>query len=233
MLHKNLKLLMTMVGLVAVLVGLMAMPGVTQQNPLTRSAFTQAVKDTLGAMLTAAEGDILNPEAATVVSLPFVTVTYVPIARESRSAQRLIHELFSGRDFDPIFLGIIFVDQHPNQYYMFPEGVYQVFLTSSGVLQLVDQDGNVVEIPGEIPQPKEKDLLAKMPWGPWGLTFETSLRFTEELSTRQVCDTLLDVALVDCKVVPQCSGFQLFGVWLWKHCRDVIVCDNGTVIIKN
>lgn len=99
-----------------------------------------------------------------------MTITYVPIARESRSAQRLINELFSGMDFDPIFLGVIFVDQHPNQYYAFPKGAYQVFLTSSGVLQLVDQEGNVIQIPGKIPQ-HDKNVLAKMLWGPWGLTF--------------------------------------------------------------
>jgi hypothetical protein len=234
MFNKKFKLIATMVGLVAVLAMMLAVPGVTQQNPLSRQGLTQAVKDTLGSSLTASEGDILSPDAATIVSLPFATVTYIPIARESRSAQRLIDELFSGKDFDPIFLGIIYVDQHPNQYYALPKGIYQVFLTSSGVLWLVDQEGNVIKISGKIPQPTaaDKNLLAKMPWGPWGLTFETTLlplSFTEQ----QACGTLLDSALVDCKPVKQCKSFKIFGITIWESCTDVVVCDNGTVIIKN
>lgn len=154
------------------------------------------------------------------------------IARESRSAQRLINELLSGKDFDPIFLGVIFVDQHPNQYYPFPQGAHKIFLTSSGVLQLVDQEGNVIQIPGKIPQPSDKDVLAKMPWGPWGLTFETTLRFTEELPVQRACGTLPDAA-VKCDVVSQCKGFKIFGITIWESCTDGVVCDNGTVIVKS
>lgn len=74
MFSKKFKLFGTMVGLVAVLAMGLAMPGVTQQeNPLSRQGVVNAVNEALGAALTAAEGDILDPDNATFISTAFST----------------------------------------------------------------------------------------------------------------------------------------------------------------
>lgn len=217
MFRKNLRLFVTAIGLAAVLVMGLAMPGVTQQNPLTRQGVVSTIKGVLSSALTltAAEGEILNLDEATVVSSPFATVTYIPIARESRSSQRLINELGKD-DFAPIFLGVIFVDQHPT----FPKGLFRIFLTSSGILRLVDQDGNVVQIPGKIPTREIK--LASMPWK---LTFEISLPVPQQ---NQACGSSGSTdpdSLLDCRVATVCTRVKFLGWTIFEVCQDVIICD--------
>jgi hypothetical protein len=91
MFKKNLKLIATAIGLVTVLVMGLAMPGATQQNPLSRANVVQAVNNIV-TTLTATEGELLNPDAATFVSDIFATYTYIPIAKgaTSRTASRLL-----------------------------------------------------------------------------------------------------------------------------------------------
>lgn len=49
MLRKNLKLLATMVGLMAVLVTMLVLPGTTQQTQLSRAGILNAIQAAMGA----------------------------------------------------------------------------------------------------------------------------------------------------------------------------------------
>ena len=234
MFKKNLKLICTAIGLVAVLVGLMAMPGVTQQNPLSRASVVQAVNN-IATTLTATEGELLDPDAATFVSDIFATYTYIPIAKESRSAQRLLEELCSGKDFAPILLGVVVADHYPTP--ELPqgrlEGVFYVYLTSKGVLQFVTKDGDVAfEIQGRITCPNVD--LSKLPWH---LEFSLDLglpAFTPLLEQDGSCSSnerIADrIATTKCEVRPVCKTTKFFGIIIWQYCEDYIVCDNGTII---
>jgi hypothetical protein len=211
------------IGLVAVLVLLLTVPGVTQQeNPLSRQGVVNVVNEVLGAALTAAEGDILDPDNATFISTDDVTLTYVPLARESRSAQRLIEEVFSGEDFAPIFIGTIFVDQHP----ILPQGLFQMFLTSEGVLRLVDQDGSVVEVPGEIPQHENEVDLASVLWKPtFGFTFKPAFEGNTAVPAPGSCSQTAFLTAAGCEVETICSWFEIFGWRIWESCHQVLICD--------
>jgi len=213
------------VGLVAALVLLMAVPGVTQQeNLLSRQGVVNAVNEVLGAVLTAAEGDILDPDNATFISTDDVTLTYIPLARESRSAQRLIEEVFSGKDFAPIFIGNLFVDQHP----ILPQGLFQMFLTSEGVLRLVDQEGNVVEIPGRIPQSETKVDLTTVLWKPtFGFTFKPTFEISSAASSApSSCgQTVFLTTAAGCEVVTVCSWFEILGFRIWESCVQHLICE--------
>lgn len=68
MLRKNLKLLVTAVGLVAVLVTLVILPGATQQTQLSRASILNAIQAAMGAQLTAAVGGQLALDAAVFFS---------------------------------------------------------------------------------------------------------------------------------------------------------------------
>jgi hypothetical protein len=68
MFKKNLKLIATAIGLVAVLVMGLAMPGATQQIPLSRPAILSAIQGAIGAQLTAAVGEQLALNAAVFFS---------------------------------------------------------------------------------------------------------------------------------------------------------------------
>ena len=68
MFKKNLKLICTAIGLVAVLMMGLAMPGATQQNPLSRQSILATIHSAMGATLTAAVGEQLALDAAVFFS---------------------------------------------------------------------------------------------------------------------------------------------------------------------
>jgi hypothetical protein len=231
MFKKNLKLIATAVGLVTVLVMGLAMPGATQQNPLSRANVVQAVNNIV-TTLTATEGELLDPDAATFVSDIFATYTYIPIAKESRSAQRLLEEVCSGKDFAPILLGVVVADHYPTP--ELPQGRLQssfyVYLTSKGVLRFVTQDGDVAfEMQGRITCPNVD--LSKLPWhlefsldlGPPAFTLTPLLEQVGSCSSD-------DRTAAKCEVRPVCKTTKLFGIIIWQYCEDWIVCDNGTIL---
>jgi hypothetical protein len=228
MFKKNLKLIATAIGLVTVLVMGLAMPGATQQNPLSRANVVQAVNNIV-TTLTATEGELLNPDAATFVSDIFATYTYIPIAKESRSAQRLLEEVCSGKDFAPILLGVVVADHYPTP--ELPQGRLQgsfyVYLTSKGVLQFVTQDGDVAfEMQGRITCPNVD--LSKLPWH---LKFDLELRppiptaLLEQSGSCLSNNKIANKPTVDCTKHRLCDSLKFLGFTIWERCVDVIVCD--------
>jgi len=214
------------VGLVAVMVILLAVPGVTQQNPLTRQDVVSAVSDFLGVTFTASAADILDPELVTFISTTDVTLTFIPIARETESAQRFIDEFLRGNndEFAPILLGVMLVDQHPT----FPQGSFQVFLTPQG-LQLVNQDGDiVVESIGHVvrPNPKQGATLAEAPFM-ISFAIEEKLEFesTATVESKSSCATVDVASAAKCEVKKLCSYFKILGWTIWESCQDVLVCE--------
>jgi|GEM_PF-2877619 len=214
------------VGLVAVMVILLAVPGVTQQNPLTRQDVVSAVSDFLGVTFTASAADILDPELVTFISNTDTTLTFIPVARESSSAQRFFEEVFSG-DFDPLFLGILLVDVDP----ILPQGTYQLYLTSSS-MQVLDQDGRVIEeFPVEITDPGVD--LSTVPWepklhvaGPF-IIDETQAVQSEKAATQ--CN--LTGAQCSYTKRVECDDWQIC-IWRWcpikiKRCKEVeeLICE--------
>ncbi len=109
MFNKNCKLICTVVGLVAVLVMGLAMPGATQQNPLSRGQIIQGLSVLLPGTLTAAEGNILNIEGAVFYSHPEVTLGFAIPDRLSKS-WALIEELLVGQEVNPMLGGIYVVE---------------------------------------------------------------------------------------------------------------------------
>ncbi len=230
---KNFKLICTAIGLVAVLVMGLAMPGATQQNPLSRQGVVDAVNSAVAATLTAAEGELLDTNAVTFVSDIFATYTYIPIAKESRSAQRLIEEVCSGKYSAPILLGAMLADRFPDP--DLPQGIrgfFYVYLTPEGVLQLVTQGGDVAfKIKGHITCSSVD--LGKLPWH---LTLDLDFGppvLTPLLDKGGNCSNnvrMADAKLASCTVRAMCKSFKIFGITVWESCVDVIVCDNGTII---
>lgn len=163
---KNLKLLATMVGLMAVLVGLMAMPGVTQQfklpspwtppfNPgkplpntlqqdgITRENLIQLINRVYAPTLTASEGDIWDTQCAGFYSSHFITFTFIPANPYSRSIQRIL-----AGDFDNVPLFILYVhddgESKPVVRRQMPAGAYMAKLVGPTEAVFVDQEGNEV-----------------------------------------------------------------------------------------
>jgi hypothetical protein len=98
MFKKNLKLIATAVGLVAVLVMGLAVPGVTQQNPLSRASVVNAISNAVAATLTAAEGDVFDIDNAKFYSDTFAAFAYIPLHPVSRSYQLFDpQELLAGK----------------------------------------------------------------------------------------------------------------------------------------
>jgi hypothetical protein len=98
MFKKNLKLIATAIGLVAVLVMGLAMPGATQQNPLSRASVVNAISNVVAATLTAAEGDVFDTENAKFYSDTSVAFVYIPLHPASRFYQLFDpQELLAGK----------------------------------------------------------------------------------------------------------------------------------------
>ncbi len=153
MFNKNCKLICTVVGLVAVLVMGLAMPGVTQQIELpTRAQIVKGLSHLI-ATLTASEGDILDVENATFASSPSfkltptgITFAYIPLHPSSRSVQLLHDWLFRDEPFgDYLDLGAFYVEENfpgcPG-FDPLPAGIYQLKLRNDMKVVAHDSEGN-------------------------------------------------------------------------------------------
>lgn len=119
MFNKKFKPICTAIGLVAVLVVGLVVPGATQQIELpTRAQIVKGLSQ-LVAMLTASEGDILDVENAWFSSTPSlkqpnppdITFAYIPLHPSSRSSQLLHDWLFTDEPFgDYLNLGALYVE---------------------------------------------------------------------------------------------------------------------------
>jgi len=141
MLKKNLKLICTAIGLVAVLMMGLAMPGATQQNPLSRANVVNAISNALAATLTAAEGDIWDTQCTQFYSTPSFTLAFVPLHPSSRSLQMLLT-----KDARNITLEALYIPEDIPGFLQ--AGTYLVKIEDPNVnpakILVVDQEGNIV-----------------------------------------------------------------------------------------
>jgi hypothetical protein len=154
MFKKNLKLIATAIGLVAVLVMGLAMPGATQQFQIpNRGQIVQGISQLLATTLTASEGDILDVENTIFGSSSSlkpnpdnITFAYIPLHPSSRSRQLLYDWLFKDEPFgDYLYIGAFYVESD------FPgcpgfdplkAGIYHLKLRSDLKVVAVDSEGN-------------------------------------------------------------------------------------------
>ncbi len=172
MFNRKFKLLATAIGLVAVLVMGLALPGVTQQNPLSRANIVAAVNSAVAATLTAAEGDIFDTDNAKFYSDTKTAFAYIPLHPTSRSIQVLnenLDRLFAGEDLN-VTIGAFYVpDTIPG---FLKSGSYTLKLMNKNKAVFIDQEGREalyatkVEIEDTRGQPG--------PFHSWKLTVENS-----------------------------------------------------------
>lgn len=144
MFKKNLKLLATMIGLVAVLVMGLAMLGVTQQNPLSRASVVNAINNAVAATLTAAEGDVFDLDNAKFYSDARVAFGYIPLHPSSRSLQLLeqsLEDLFAGSQMNVVIGALYLPDDVPG---FLRAGTYKVKLINKDRVVLIDQEDREV-----------------------------------------------------------------------------------------
>jgi hypothetical protein len=144
MFKKNLKLIATAVGLVAVLVMGLAMPGATQQNPLSRASVVNAISNAVAATLTAAEGDVFDMDNAKFYSDNRVAFAYIPLHPASRSLKLLeerLEDLFAGRAVNVEISALYLPEDVPG---FLKAGTYKMKLVDRTRVVLVDQEGQEV-----------------------------------------------------------------------------------------
>jgi hypothetical protein len=137
MFNKRFRLVGQAIGLVAVLVLLLAVPGVTQQVPLSRQAVVGALEEALGQTLTATEGDIIDTQCARFYSDARATFSYIPYHPASRSLQRLLED-----DFENVPFGVLYLPEDIPDF--LKAGAYTFKFADPTRVVLVDQDGNEV-----------------------------------------------------------------------------------------
>ena len=144
MFKKNLKLICTAIGLVAVLMLGLAMPGATQQNPLARANVVNAISNAVAATLTAAEGDVFDTDNAKFYSDNRVAFAYIPLHPASRSLKLLeerLEDLFAGRVLNVELSALYLPDDVPG---FLKAGTYKMKLVDRTRVVLVDQEGQEV-----------------------------------------------------------------------------------------
>jgi hypothetical protein len=150
MFKKNLKLIATAIGLVAVLVMGLAMPGATQQFQIpNRGQIVQGISQLLATTLTASEGDILDVDNVVFYTDADVTLAYIPLHPSSKSLQ-LLKDLVQGHKVGSVTVGALYLD---NDWEFFKAGVYTIkakdrFINDNKDLGYeriaVDQEGNEI-----------------------------------------------------------------------------------------
>jgi hypothetical protein len=162
MFKKNLKLIATAVGLVAVLVMGLAMPGATQRVEMpTRGQIVKGLSQLI-ATLTASEGDILDFENVGFYSFPFYirspddpgtalttsafTFARIPLHPSSRSIQLLLNWLTKDEPFgEYLNLGAFYTEtEFPGcpGYDRLKAGIYQLKVRQDLKLIATDPEGN-------------------------------------------------------------------------------------------
>lgn len=179
---KNLKLLATMIGLVAVLVMGLAMPVVTQQNPLARQGVTNAIGNALQSVLTAAGEVILDPEGALFLSGTGVTAAFIPLSKvDEPRIPKLLADILDGKG-GSVTVGAIYIIEPikvksvAGREVSLNQGVYWVRVVDKDRAVLIDAEGNeavTVHVEMEKYPLEEQDKIAR------GVTIHTS-RIVEE-----------------------------------------------------
>ncbi len=143
MFKKNLKLICTAIGLVAVLVMGLATSGVTQQQPENPWARANVIKmlEAHFAQLTAAEGEpILNIHGAILWSDPKRLMAFVPPLVTSLPIDKL-RAIAEGEEIT-VTVGGLYVGEDRRERGMRP-GVYKIKLVGKSKVIFVDEEGNV------------------------------------------------------------------------------------------
>jgi hypothetical protein len=141
MFKKNLKLIATAIGLVTVLVMGLAMPGATQQNPLSRASVVNAISNAVAATLTAAEGDVFDTENAKFYSDARMAFALIPLNPSSRSYQVLeqnLYKLRTDEDLNVTVAAFYVPEDVPS---FVKAGTYIMKLMNRSKAVLVDQEG--------------------------------------------------------------------------------------------
>lgn len=177
MFRRNLKLLAMMVGLVAVLVMELAVPGVTQRYPaagqptptLSRQNIVGSLQN-LFSTLTASEGDVFDIQGAVFYSHPEVTIGFAILDRASKS-WALMEDLLAGQPVTPTIGGIYVVEDSTG---FLKPGRYIVKAINQNQVALFDMDENQIAL-GKLqikrlpqlvgnPSIKEVQLRHASPW---------------------------------------------------------------------
>ncbi len=151
MFNRKFKLISQAVGLVAVLVMMLALPGVTQENPLTRKDITTAVSNALQTFLTAATEVLLDPERVSLLSDTAVTIGFIPISKvDEPRVTRLLADILDGKGGSAT-IGAIYIsepikvrDAIDGREVSLSPGLYRVKVTDKDKAVLVDNEGNGV-----------------------------------------------------------------------------------------
>ncbi len=139
MYNKEFKLIGTAVGLVAVLMMVLAVPGATQGS-FSRQALVSALKSEIGPLLTAATAELINPENATFFSSNRATSAYIPPHPSAFSAQ-LFRDFMSGKA-EGILMGAVYVSEDvPGS---LNKGLYRIKALNREWVVVLNQEGEVV-----------------------------------------------------------------------------------------
>ncbi len=171
MFNGNFKLICSVVGLMAVLVMGLAMPGVTQQNPLSRANVVNAISNAVAATLTAAEGDIFDTDNAKFYSGTKMSFAYIPLHPASRSLQVLnenLDRLFAGENLN-VNLGAFYIPDAIPGFFLKP-GSYLLKLVNKDRVAFVDSQGLEVFYASKV---EAKDTRGQPgPFSSWKLTVD-------------------------------------------------------------
>ncbi len=144
---KKFKLICTAIGLVAVLVMGLAMPGVTQQGGLTRQNILNTVQAAMGHQLTATTREQLALDAAVFFSNEEgSTWAFVPAAfRRSLEVHeyylKSIEDLRAGKEVELLLGGFYIAERTPKG---LNPGFYLVKTVNQYRANLIDNDGEIV-----------------------------------------------------------------------------------------
>jgi|GEM_PF-5965368 len=144
MFNKKFKLLVMAVGLVAVLVVGLVVPGVTQDssdNPFARSNIVKMLQNSF-AQLVAEEGDtVLNIPKAILWSDPARFMAFVPPLAASVPLEK-IKAILAGEENIVVTIGGLYVEEDLTG--RFPKGVYKIKLVGKSKVIFVDREGNEI-----------------------------------------------------------------------------------------
>ncbi|MEM2592183.1 MAG: hypothetical protein QXI60_06320 [Thermofilaceae archaeon] len=150
MLRKNLKLLATMVGLMAVLVTMLVLPGTTQQTQLSRAGILNAIQAAMGAQLTAATEEQLALNAAVFFSnccgstWAFVPPRFLKSPEVHASYIKAIEDLRAGKEVELLLGGFYIAEATPKG---LAPGFYLVKTINKHKAVLLYNEDVVAELP--------------------------------------------------------------------------------------
>ena len=163
MFNKEFKLIATAVGLVAVLVVGLAVPGATQEDPWVRSNVIKMLQDKFARLTAAGEDTILNISGAIMWSDPARLMAFVPPLSASLPLDKL-RAILAGEEIAVTIGGFYVGEDHRVEGKLRP-GAYWIKLIGKSKVVFVDEEGNeAYEVPvthfEELTKPSQNIVLA-------------------------------------------------------------------------